>query len=147
MRLKASTIRFVPDTTITPQADCRRLRSPPAAPPDRPFDSPKYYGQRIGLLAATPSVFKTFGVAMVEGRPFDRRDGRDGTAVVVLSQSAAEQFGRSYAPGKWTATQLFLQLAQPELAFSLRVRMCVTTEYYVVQPFDQDTWGCDVSLS
>ena len=50
------------------------------------------------------------------------------------------QYARSYAPGKWTAAQLFVHLAQVELAFSLRVRMAVTSHDYVVQPFDQDTW-------
>jgi hypothetical protein len=51
-----------------------------------------------------------------------------------------EQYARSYAPGKWTAGQLFLHLAQTELAFSMRVRMAITTVNYVVQPFDQDAW-------
>jgi hypothetical protein len=50
------------------------------------------------------------------------------------------QFAGSYAPGKWTAQQLFLHLAQTELAFSMRVRMALTTDSYVVQPFDQDLW-------
>jgi hypothetical protein len=50
------------------------------------------------------------------------------------------QFARSYAPGKWDAAQLFVHLAQVELAFSLRVRMAVTSDAYVVQPFEQDAW-------
>jgi hypothetical protein len=50
------------------------------------------------------------------------------------------QFARSYAPGKWTAARLFVHLAQVELAFSLRVRMAVTSNAYVVQPFGQDEW-------
>jgi hypothetical protein len=50
------------------------------------------------------------------------------------------QFARSYAPGKWTAAQLFVHLAQVELTFSLRVRMALTSEAYVVQPFEQDDW-------
>jgi len=50
------------------------------------------------------------------------------------------QFARSYAPGKWTAEQLFLHLAQTELAFSTRVRMAITCPGYIVQPFDQDDW-------
>jgi hypothetical protein len=50
------------------------------------------------------------------------------------------QFATSYAPGKWTAQQLFLHLAQTELAFSMRVRMALTTKDYQVQPFDQDEW-------
>lgn len=47
---------------------------------------------------------------------------------------------RSYAPGKWTAGQLLVHLAQTELAFGVRVRMALTSDDYVVQPFDQDRW-------
>jgi hypothetical protein len=50
------------------------------------------------------------------------------------------QFARSYAPGKWTAAQLFLHLAQTELAFCVRLRMALSSDAYVVQPFDQDAW-------
>lgn len=48
--------------------------------------------------------------------------------------------GRSYAPGKWSARQLLVHLAQTELAFAVRLRMALTTDGYVVQPFDQDRW-------
>lgn len=58
----------------------------------------------------------------------------------VAERMTPAQFATSYAPGKWTAEQLFLHLAQTELAFSLRVRMAITTDAYVVQPFDQDVW-------
>jgi hypothetical protein len=47
---------------------------------------------------------------------------------------------RSYAPGKWNARQLLVHLAQTELAFGVRARMALTTDGYVVQPFDQDQW-------
>jgi hypothetical protein len=58
----------------------------------------------------------------------------------LADRMTPEQFARSYAPGKWTAGQLFLHLAQTELAFNMRVRMAITTDAYVVQPFDQDAW-------
>jgi hypothetical protein len=58
----------------------------------------------------------------------------------LAERMAPEQFSRSYAPGKWTATQLFLHLAQTELAFSVRLRMALTSDRYVVQPFEQDAW-------
>jgi len=58
----------------------------------------------------------------------------------IAERMTPAQFAASYAPGKWTAEQLFLHLAQTELAFSLRVRMALTSEAYVVQPFDQDQW-------
>ncbi len=47
---------------------------------------------------------------------------------------------RSHAPGKWSVQQLLVHLAQTELAFGMRARMAVSTEGYVVQPFDQDRW-------
>jgi hypothetical protein len=58
----------------------------------------------------------------------------------IAERMTLAQFAASYAPGKWTAQQLFLHLAQTELAFSMRVRMALTTRAYVVQPFDQDEW-------
>ena len=51
-----------------------------------------------------------------------------------------EQFARSYAPGKWPAAKIILHLAQTELAFAVRLRMALTSDNYVVQPFDQDGW-------
>ncbi len=44
------------------------------------------------------------------------------------------------APGKWTIAQLMTHLLHTEMAFSLRVRMAVTTDGYVIQPFEQDLW-------
>ena len=58
----------------------------------------------------------------------------------LAERMTLQQYAQSYAPGKWTAGQLFLHLAQTELAFCMRVRMAITTANYVVQPFDQDTW-------
>ncbi len=54
---------------------------------------------------------------------------------------------RSYAPGKWTARQLVVHLAQTELALGMRVRMALSTENYVVQPFDQDRWMANESAT
>ncbi|MEO8256351.1 MAG: DinB family protein [Acidobacteriota bacterium] len=52
----------------------------------------------------------------------------------------AGRFERSYAPGKWSARQLFTHLAQTELALGTRARMALGTPAYVAQAFDQDTW-------
>jgi uncharacterized damage-inducible protein DinB len=49
--------------------------------------------------------------------------------------SAAE---RTYAPGKWTLRQILIHLAQVELVFQNRLRMALTKDDYVVQPFEQD---------
>ena len=50
------------------------------------------------------------------------------------------QFERTYAPGKWTARQILVHLAQTELALGNRARMALATPNYVSQAFDQDAW-------
>jgi hypothetical protein len=55
---------------------------------------------------------------------------------------------RSYAPGKWSARQILIHLAQTELALGNRARMALSTPNYVAQAFDQDRWiGRDGALS
>ena len=51
-----------------------------------------------------------------------------------------ERFARSYAPGKWTARQLLIHLAQTELALGTRVRFALTAPNYQAQSFEQDEW-------
>ena len=51
-----------------------------------------------------------------------------------------EQFERRYAPGKWTARQVLIHLAQTELALGARARMALTTPNFAAQSFDQDAW-------
>lgn len=53
-----------------------------------------------------------------------------------------QQFERSYAPGKWSASQILTHLAQSELAFGNRARMALAAPQrdYVAQPFNQDVW-------
>lgn len=52
----------------------------------------------------------------------------------------ASHWARSYAPGKWTAAQLVLHLAQDEIGLSARVRLALSDDDYVVQPFEGDRW-------
>ena len=49
-------------------------------------------------------------------------------------------FERAYAPGKWSARQVLVHLAQMELAFGTRARLALTTPGYTAQSFDQDRW-------
>jgi DinB superfamily len=53
---------------------------------------------------------------------------------------SADAFERSYAPGKWTARQILVHLAQSELALGNRARMALTIPGYTAQPFNQDEW-------
>jgi hypothetical protein len=60
----------------------------------------------------------------------------------------APDFGRPYAPGKWTARQVLIHLAQTELALGVRARMALATPNYTAQSFDQDVWlGRETALS
>ncbi len=66
----------------------------------------------------------------------------------LLARWSPEQFERSYAPGKWSARQILIHLAQTELALGNRARMALSTPDYVAQAFDQNAWiGRDASLS
>ena len=58
----------------------------------------------------------------------------------VVSNMSTADLERSYAPGKWTARQLLVHLAQTELALPVRIRMAASQEGYVAQPFEQDRW-------
>lgn len=58
----------------------------------------------------------------------------------IVEALGPDRVSRGYAPGKWNARQLLIHLSQTELAFGMRARMALTTDAYVVQPFDQDRW-------
>ena len=51
-----------------------------------------------------------------------------------------DQFERAYAPGKWTARQVLIHLAQTELALTTRARFALSTPDYAAQAFSQDAW-------
>ena len=51
-----------------------------------------------------------------------------------------EQFERRYAPGKWTARQVLIHLAQTELALTTRARFALSEPAYAAQSFSQDAW-------
>jgi hypothetical protein len=50
------------------------------------------------------------------------------------------RWASSYAPGKWTAAQLVLHLAQDEIGWCNRIRLALSVEGYVVQPYEGDRW-------
>lgn len=58
----------------------------------------------------------------------------------IVVRLTPAQMASSYAPGKWTAAQLLVHLAQCEYVFGGRVRMALAEAGYTVQPFDQDAW-------
>jgi len=52
----------------------------------------------------------------------------------------ASRWDKSYAPGKWTARQVIVHLAQTELALGTRVRFAASQRGYTAQAFSQDDW-------
>lgn len=52
-----------------------------------------------------------------------------------------EDFGRSYAEGKWNAREILAHLADTELAHAFRYRQILGDDEPVLQPFDQDRWA------
>lgn len=87
---------------------------------------------------------------MVPSTPYSPHlDGRDPLLVMretipaianVVAGWTAEQFNRPVAPGKWTARQVLIHLAQTELALGTRSRMALTRPDFVASSFDQDKW-------
>ena len=67
---------------------------------------------------------------------------RDSTARIgeLARQWSPADFERNYAPGKWSARQILVHLAQTELALGTRARHALTTPNYAAQSFDQDKW-------
>ena len=53
---------------------------------------------------------------------------------------SGRHWNKRYQPGKWTARQIMVHLAQTELALTTRVRYGVSQAGYVAQSFDQDAW-------
>lgn len=67
---------------------------------------------------------------------------RDSAArlTALVGAWSPQQFERPYAPGKWTAREVIVHLAQTELALGVRARMALSTTGYAAQKFDQDAW-------
>jgi len=51
-----------------------------------------------------------------------------------------KRWSGTYAPGKWTAAQIVLHLAHDEIGFCNRVRLALTVDGYVVQPYEGADW-------
>lgn len=59
------------------------------------------------------------------------RETPDGYAALLRGWTPG-QFERPYAPGKWTARQVLVHLAQAEVMIQPRVRLALTWADYVV---------------
>jgi hypothetical protein len=52
----------------------------------------------------------------------------------------AARWSATYAPGKWTAAEIVLHLAQDEIGFGNRVRFALTQDNYVIPPYEGADW-------
>src|SRR4030095_12516192 len=60
----------------------------------------------------------------------------------LVASWSDDTFNKSYAPGKWSARQILVHLAQTELALTTRARFALSQPDYTAQPFSQDDWMC-----
>ncbi len=58
----------------------------------------------------------------------------------LVGRTGTADFTRPIAPGKWSARQILIHLAQTEMVYGTRVRLALSIENYVVQPYDQALW-------
>ncbi|MEW6422756.1 MAG: DinB family protein [Deinococcota bacterium] len=58
----------------------------------------------------------------------------------TLTRLDAQALARTYRPGAWTVAQLAHHAADAHLHGLNRLRYGLTTEHYVIQPFDQEAW-------
>jgi len=56
----------------------------------------------------------------------------------VVPRLTAAEWATPYAPGKWTARQIMVHVAQWEMIFGMRVRLGLGVAGYMVQPIERD---------
>jgi DinB superfamily len=59
----------------------------------------------------------------------------------LVDQLGEEGFSRHHGPGKWTAREILVHLADAELAIGFRLRQALAQQNHTVQAFDQDVWA------
>jgi len=72
--------------------------------------------------------------------PLDTLGETPGLIRDLVSGWTDDRFERSYAPGKWSARQILIHLAQTELALPTRARYALSQDGYAAQSFSQDDW-------
>ncbi len=79
----------------------------------------------------------------------DLLGARDPLAVLAATPGRIEKLVRgweagrwslSYTPGRWSAAQVVLHLAQDEIGWGNRVRLCLSQDGYLAQPWDGARW-------
>lgn len=81
-----------------------------------------------------------YGADLGDRDPLDALAGTPELIRELVAGWPEHRFLRTYAPGKWTARQILIHLAQTELGLTTRARLALTQDGYTAQPFSQDDW-------
>jgi hypothetical protein len=81
-----------------------------------------------------------YGAALGERDPLEALADTPGRIRELVQCWPDDKWERSYAPGKWTARQIMIHLAQTELALTTRARLALSQSGYTAQAFSQDDW-------
>jgi hypothetical protein len=87
-----------------------------------------------------PTTPNPYAADLGDRDPLDALGATPGRIRSAVEGWTADQFERSYAPGKWSARKILIHLAQTELALGTRVRFALTQSAYTAQSFSQDDW-------
>ena len=81
-----------------------------------------------------------YGAPLGDRDPLDALGDTPARIRALVQDWPDQQFERSYAPGKWSARQILIHLAQTELALTTRARFALSQDGYTAQAFSQDDW-------
>jgi hypothetical protein len=81
-----------------------------------------------------------YGAPLGDRDPLEALADTPGRIRALVDGWTEAQFERSYAPGKWSARQILVHLAQTELALTARARYALSEDRYNAQSFSQDDW-------
>ena len=81
-----------------------------------------------------------YAAALGERDPLDALADTPARIRDLVACSPADRLQRSLAPGKWSARQILIHLAQTEMALGARARFALGQAGYRAQAFEQDAW-------
>jgi len=88
------------------------------------------------------SAYRERILGLVGDRPVLESLERTGKRVEEIAAGMdAARLERTYGPGKWTARQILVHLADAEIGVGFRLRQVLAEDNHVAQPFDQDVWA------
>src|SRR5437867_7415335 len=76
----------------------------------------------------------------MEAHEVARQLEETGTTLTALAGLDLATLRKSYAPGKWTASEIFAHLADVDCAFFYRFLKAVAEDHSAIVPFDENIW-------